>query len=289
MLKLIKKVSKTMGMRPGAMVYVGEKRAAGPAITLVDYDEESITEKDVASIEECLPFRDSPTVTWVNIDGVHETEVIEKAGGIFGMHPLVLEDIVNTGQRPKLEDFDDYLYVTLKMLRYDEDSGELGAEHISLILGRSFVISFQEEQGDVFDPVRERIRKSKGRIRKSGPDYLLYALVDAVVDNYFVMLEKMAAKIEKLEDELLEKASPETSHAIHRLKTDLIFLRKSVWPLRELVSGLEKSESDLVHRATVPYLRDLYDHTIQVMDTIESLRDMVSGMLDIYCPWSATG
>jgi len=213
---------------------------------------------------------------------LHELDLIESLGRHFKIHPLVLEDIVNTGQRPKMEGFEDYLFLVLKMLNYDEKTNEIRTEQVSLVIGKYFVISFQEREGDVFNQVRERIRKSKGKIRKRGSDYLAYALMDAVVDNYFIVLEKMGEKTEDLEQELLTKPSSETLQAIHSLKRKLILLRKSVWPLREAVSGLTRGDSKLIKDSTIVYLRDVYDHTIQVIDTIETLRDTVSGMLDTY-------
>jgi len=278
----IKKASKKAGLPPGTLVHVGEKKTERTRITIIDYDEAQFQEKEAKTIEESFPFKDKPTVTWINIDGIHEVDIVEKIGKHFGMHPLILEDIVNTGQRPKMEDFDDYIFVVLKMLYYDERENRINAEQVSLILGSNFVISFQEEAGDVFNPIRERIRNAKGRIRKMGADYLAYALIDAIVDNYFIILEKIGESIEDMEEELVTNPTPETLQAIHNMKREMIFLRKSVWPLRELVSGLERAESSLIHESTGIYLRDVYDHTIQVIDTIETFRDMISGMLDIY-------
>jgi len=241
-----------------------------------------LEEKEAKEVEECFPFKDKPTITWINIDGIQRIDVIEKIGKHFNLHPLALEDIVNTGQRPKMEDFVDYIFVVLKMLYYDEKERETKAEQLSLVLGPNWVISFQENEGDVFDPIRERIRADKGRIRKMGADYLVYALIDAVVDNYFIILEKIGEKIEEIEDELVANPAPETLQAIHNLKRQMIFLRKSVWPLREVISRLERWESQLINKSTDIYLRDVYDHTIQVIDAIETFRDMLSGMLDIY-------
>lgn len=280
--KFIKKISKTAGLSPGTLVHVGKKKIEKARIRIIDYDESQLNEKEAKKIEECFPFKEKPTVTWINIDGLHQVDIIEKIGKHFDVHPLVLEDIVNTGQRPKMEDFDSYIFVVLKMLYYDEEKNEVTAEQLSLILGSNFVISFQERVGDVFNPIRERIRNAKGRIRKMGADYLAYCLADAVVDNYFAILEKFGEKIESMEEELVAHPTPETLQTIHNLKREMIFLRKSVWPLRELISGLERGESPLIQEATGIYLRDVYDHTIQVIDTIETFRDMVSGMLDIY-------
>jgi magnesium transporter len=280
--RFFKKVSKTIGLSPGALVHIGKKKIEKARIRLIDYDEAQLQEKEPKTVEECFPFKDLPTVTWVNIDGLHDIRIMEKIGKHFGLHPLVLEDILNTEQRPKIEDFDDHIFVVLKMLYYDETDGEIRAEQISVILGSNFVLSFQERVGDIFNPLRERIRGAKGRVRKMGPDYLAYNLLDAIVDNYFAVLEKLGEQIEGMEEELVSNPTPDTLQRIHNLKREMIFLRKSVWPLREVVSRLERGESELIKDSTGIYLRDVYDHTIQVIDTIETYRDMLSGMLDIY-------
>jgi magnesium transporter len=216
------------------------------------------------------------------VDGLHQVEILEKLGECYGLHPLVLEDILNTDQRPKTEDYGEYIYIVLKMLDYNDKSNEIEPEQMSLILGPNFVFSFQEREGDTFNPIRERIRNNKGRIRKMGADYLAYTLLDSIVDNYFIILEKLGEKIEFLEEKLVTRPTPETLQVIHYLKREMISFRKAVWPLREVVSGLERGEASLIKEATRIYLRDVYDHTIQTIDTIETYRDMVSGMLDIY-------
>jgi len=216
------------------------------------------------------------------VDGIHQVEVLELLGECFGLHPLVLEDILNTDQRPKMEDFSEYIFVVLKTFSYNDQSDEVEPEQISLILGPSLVLSFQERAGDVFDPIRERIRNGKGRIRRMGADYLAYALLDSIVDHYFIVLEQVGEDVEFLEEELVTNPTPETLQTIHNLKREMIFLRKSVWPLREVIGALERGESSLIKESTGIYLRDVYDHTIQVIDTIETFRDMISGMLDIY-------
>ena len=280
--RTIKRRGKKAGLPPGTLVHVGERKVGKAKITIIDYDERHFEEKEAKSVEECFPFKDKPTVTWINIDGIHQLEIIEKIGKHFNIHPLVLEDIANTGQRPKIEDFVDYIFLTLKMLRYSEGEKETKVEQVSVILGSNFVISFQESEGDVFDSIRERIRADKGRIRKMGSDYLSYALMDAIVDNYFTILEKLGDRIEDFEEELVVNPKPETLQAIHDLKREMIFLRKSVWPLREVINRLERWESSLINKSTAIYFRDVYDHTIQVIDSVETFRDMLSGMLDIY-------
>jgi magnesium transporter len=282
MTKWVKRRSKKAGLPPGALVHIGARMAETLKMTVIDYDETHVEEKEIRTIEECFPFQDKPSVTWINIDGLHQVEILEKLEEGYHIHPLVLEDILNTDQRPKMEEYDGYLFIVLKMLDYDDQSNGVITEQISLILGPHFIFSFQEKEGDVFNSVRERIRNGKGRIRKMGTDYLAYALLDAVVDNYFIILERLGGKIEGLEERLVTHPTTSTLQEIHHLKRELIFLRKAVWPLREVVVGLERGESPLVQESTRVYLRDVYDHTIQVIDTVETFRDMVSGMLDIY-------
>jgi len=281
-IRKIKRYSKKAGLPPGTLVHVGERKLETPRITLMDYDENRFQEKQVDNIEACFEFKTTPTMTWINIDGLHDISIMEKTGKHFDIHPLILEDILNTGQRPKFVDMGKYIFLVLKMLRYDEQNRTIISEQVSIVLALNYVISFQENIGDVFDPIRDRIRNAKGRIRKTGPDYLMYALLDAIVDGYFCILEKLGDKIESLEEELVDNPTENTIKQIHHLKRELIYLRRSVWPLRELISGMERSESTLITQTTDVYLRDLYDHTIQVIDTMESFRDMVSGMLDIY-------
>ncbi|MCG7848903.1 MAG: magnesium/cobalt transporter CorA [ANME-2 cluster archaeon] len=282
MSRLFKKTSTKIGLPPGTLVHIGEKKIDKVRITLIDYDETHLEEKEIKTVEECFSFKDKPTVTWINIDGLHQVDIIEKIGTHFDLHPLIMEDIVHTGQRPKIEDFEHFIFIVFNMLQYDENINEVKAEQVSLIVGSNFLISFQEKEGDIFNLVRERIRNGKGRVRKSGSDYLAYAMIDVVVDHYFIILEKIGEDIESLEEELLTNPTPDTLQTIHNLKREMIFLRKSIWPLREVVSTLERGDSDLITKTTIIYLRDIYDHTIQVMDTIETFRDMISGMLDIY-------
>ena len=287
---LIPKRSRKAGLPPGSLVHIGGRRAGEPTVSVLSYDEAGFEERQAASLTECVVFKDKPAVTWLNVEGLHQVELIEKLGQCHGLHPLLLEDVLNTEQRPKLEDYGGYIFIVLKMLSVGEGEGqgesegdEVRTEQVSLVLGPNYVISFQEGAGgDVFDPVRERIRGGKGRVRQMGADYLAYALMDAVIDNYFLVLEKLGERIELLEDELVADPRPATVRAIHELKRHLIFLRKSVWPLREVVGALERGESALIQKETAVYLRDTYDHTIQVIDTLETYRDMISGMLDIY-------
>lgn len=277
-----KKLSDTAGLVPGTLAYVGEAKEERIKITVFDYNETDIKEHEVKNLQQCFPLKDSKNVSWINVDGIHDLDLIEKLGFCFELHPLILEDIVNTSQRPKLEDFENCLFIVLKMLEFNDEKREIEAEQVSLILGHNFVISFQETEGDVFDGIRERIRSAKGRIRKMGADYLAYVLIDAVIDNYFVIMEKMGEKIEGMEDELVNDPTPEKLQSLHALKRDTIFLRKSVWPLREVVNAMDRTTTNLIKKSTHVYLRDVYDHTIQVIDNVETFRDTLSGMLDIY-------
>jgi len=270
--------SKKAGLPPGTLVHIGEKRTGPVKITVTTYDEATYTEKEVHSVEECFPIKES-LVTWITIEGIHKVDIVEKIGEYFSIHPLTMEDIVNTEQRPKMEEYTDYVYVVLRMITYDK---EMDSEQISLIVGENVLFSFQEREGDVFNYVRERLKNGVGRIRKMGADYLAYALMDAVVDNYFAILESLGDTLEDTEEELLTDPGPETLESIQMLKREMMILRKSVWPLREVLSRLERGESQLVKENTRVYMRDVYDHTIQVIDTVETFRDMLSGMLDIY-------
>ena len=282
MSKLFKKLSRTAGLSPGAVVHVGDEEKAPVKISAITYDEDKSSEKEIAPLTE-IPGVNPSEVIWINVDGIHRTDIIEQIGKNFRLHPLVMEDIVNSTQRPKVEDFENYLLIVVKMM-YENTliPDEIQSEQVSLVLGKGCVISFQEREGDIFGGIRERIKAGKGRLRKSGADYLAYALLDAVVDGYFIILEKLGDRLELIEEELLENPGKTISHRIHSLKRELIFLRKSVWPLREAISGLRRAESPLITEPTKIYLNDLYDHTIQVIDTVETFRDMLSGMLDIY-------
>ena len=270
------------GLPPGTLLHIGEVKVAETKIRIIDYDQKGYQETEANTIDDCFSYVDKSTVTWINIDGLHEPTLIERLGNRLGIHPLVLEDVLHTGQRPKMEDFEGYLFVVLKMLQYDEKLNQITGEQISLIVGPNYVISFQEKEGDIFNPIRDRIRNGKGRIRQAGADYLAYALLDTIVDHYFFILEALGEEIEAIEEELVAHPTPGILQTIHKLKAEMIFLRKSVWPLREVVNGLERGDSPLIAESTRIYLRDVYDHTIQVIETIETFRDMVTGMLDIY-------
>ena len=280
--RFLKRRSHKAGMSPGSLIHIGEQRLARTRFSILAYGPDGVTETKDATLEQCAACKDGPGVAWIDVEGIHDVAKLEELGRCFDLHPLVMEDILNTDQRPKAEDYGGYLYIVLKMLCFDATKNEVVADQVSVILGSRFVISFQEGELDVFDPLRLRIREGKGRIRTMGPDYLAYALVDAIVDNFFVIFEKFGDEIDVIEDELMASPSRGTLEKIYRLKRDMLFLRKSVWPLRELVAVLERGDSDLVTDPVRTFLRDVHDHAVYLVDTIETFRDMLSGMLDIY-------
>ncbi|MDF1578710.1 MAG: magnesium/cobalt transporter CorA [Desulfurivibrionaceae bacterium] len=283
MFRILKSSSLKAGLPPGTLVHVGAQMAEEIKITIINYDRESCEVVYPDNPEECAAYREKDSITWINVDGLHQIDVIEKLCTGFNLHPLTVEDILNTTQRPKLDIFDDYIFLVIRMQTYNSDSRQIDMEQVSLVLGNNYLISFQEKEGDTFDGVRHRIRNSKGRIRKMKADYLAYALLDSVIDNYFLVLEKVGDEIESMEEELLGDPKPETLHKIHILKREMILLRKSVWPLREVINNLIRDEEiELVSEAIHFYLKDLYDHTIQVIDTVETFRDIIAGMIDIY-------
>ena len=282
MSKLNSKASSQIGKPPGSLIFVGKKKIEKSRISVLSYNEKTFEEKELKNIEECFKLKNPSGVTWINIDGLHETDIIEKIGKHYGIHPLALEDILNTNQRPKVEIFEDHIFIIMKMITFDEKNCKVLSEQVSIILGKNFVISFQERPGDIFDPLRERIRKGKGRIRKMSPDYLAYAILDMVTDYYFMILEKIGEKIEEFEEDLISNPKPDALKNIYEIKKQVLFLRKSIWPMREAVNKLEGSQSSLIKKTTIPYLRGLYDHIIQVIDTIEINRELLAGMLELY-------
>lgn len=271
------------GQSPGTLTYIGKETLRSSKITLIEYNEKEIEERALKTLDECHLLRPSSKISWLNVDGISDTAAIEAIGKCYDLHPLLLEDVLNTGQKPKIEYYDNHVFVVLKMLDYNVRTQEIETEHVSLVLGRSYVISFQEErEGDVFDPIRLRMRKLVGRIRKAGADYLFYALIDTIVDNYFVVIENLSERLEDLETEIIEYSSSKSLGKLYAQKRELILMRKAVWPVREILSGLVRGESPLITKSVIIYLRDVYDHTIQVIDTVESYRDLIGGLLDIY-------
>lgn len=282
MSKILKKRIKKPGLSPGSLIHIGEKGAEAVSISLIDYDAHKLLEKKNASLKECLISLNSPSPTWINITGIHDIRTIETIGRHFGLHPLILEDIMNSGQQSKLDNYKDTIYIVVRQLIYNDMKQCVEDEQVSLILGKNFIISFLESNNNVFAPVYDRLRNPKGRMRQRGPDYLCYALIDCLVDNYFLILEKVDDNLESLEEELFYHPTANTLKDMHQAKRELILLRKAVWPMRGVISNFRRMESPLIQNATKLYIQDVYDHTIQAIDTIESFRDITSGMLDIY-------
>lgn len=269
------------GMPPGSVVYVGEEPTEPVRITVIDFGPDHYEEREVEDLSEVDVYRDTDSVTWINVDGVHETEIVEEVGARYGLHPLLMEDVASTGQRPKTEEYEGHLFMILQML-VPEEGGMVRDEQASFVLGPGWIVSFQERRGDVFDDLRNRLRSGKSRARTSGPDYLAYRLLDAVVDQYFVVLERMGDQLEDLEERVIEEPDQEALEAVHELKGELLFVRRAAWPVREMVNALQRAETELVSEETDPYLRDVYDHAVQVIDTTETYRDLVAGLIDLY-------
>ncbi|WP_332449648.1 magnesium/cobalt transporter CorA [Methanoculleus sp.] len=263
------------------LIYTDTARARSVTVTVIDYDRDRLDERICTRAGDLRNLITRPTVTWINVDGVHDAGVIRDVGEAAGIHPLTLEDIANIRQRPKIEDYGDYLYVAIRMLSPDGD-GEFQTEQVSLVLGNGYVVSFQEQPVDLFERIRERLRAGAGRIRSEGADYLFYSLLDAIVDGYFAVIEEFGERIEAVEEEVVAEPDRETLQAIYALKRSLVALRRSVWPLRDVVAELERGESPLIREPTFVYLRDVYDHTIEVAETVETYRDMMTGTLDVY-------
>ncbi|MBI5783746.1 MAG: magnesium/cobalt transporter CorA [Gammaproteobacteria bacterium] len=282
MSRLVQKRSRKTGLPPGTAVHIGEKKTDRTRIRLLHYDAAQVVEREFEDIEDGAGMRPGTGVAWVHVTGVHDVALLDKLGRGFGLHPLVLEDISNTDQRPKFEDYGDYIYVVLKMLHDGPSNRDIAVEQVSIIFGKDFVLSFEEAEPTVFDPVRERIHAGRARIRERGADYLAYSLLDAVVDNYFSLLEQIGERMELLHGELLASPSPRMQQGLHQLRREMVLLRKSVWPLREVLGGLERGRSGLIKEGTFVYLRDVYDHTVHVIDTVETFRDMIGGLMDIY-------
>ncbi len=246
---------RSVGHAPGTLVTAKSADQQPLKLTLFEYGSETpVVEREAQTVAECIPFDPQIPVTWLNVDGSHQVEILEEIGSRLDIHPLVLEDILDTSQRPKMEDYDQYLFIELNMLLWDQERSQIEAEQVSLILGDHYVITFQDQEKDVFDPVRKRIREGKSRLTRQGADYLAYSLIDAVVDHYFLILENMGEQIEYLEEELVTDPDPGTLLSIHELKRELIFLRKSIWPLREVIGALERGESPLFHEFLVALL-----------------------------------
>lgn len=284
-MKKEKKISSRLpkiGLPPGTPVYLGKKRNDQITIEVFQYNETDVRHLLNVADRDFSQYISEQYITWINIDGAYDQELVKRVGEQFNLHPLTQEDIMNTDHRPKVEHFDHYVHFTLKMLSFNHEKKCINSEQISFVLGKNCVISFQEAPGDIFDPIRDRINNAKGRMRKKGADYLVYSLIDVIVDNYFIIVDALQVEIEDLEAEILTGGEKEELQLILKLKKDMAFMRKSVIPVREAISALNKSDSDLIEKSTRQYLRDVYDHTIHISDSIENHREMLQSLLDIY-------
>jgi magnesium transporter len=273
---------KKKGMSPGSLIFTGEQKSEEVIISLFDYSSGGFIEKNISDLNELEEYKNNSNITWINIVGLHDINVLEKIGNIFDIHPLVLEDILNVSHNPKIEDYEHFLFLVIKMINYKEDSNCLDIEHVSLILGKNYIITFQEKRGDVFDPIRERIRTAKGLVRKYNEDYLAYRLLDSIIDNYFSVLENFDERIEDIEDQILGQPDDLSLEEIHNLRKELIKLRRAVSPLREMIFTIEKEKFNFIQKTTYIYLRDLSDHIKQIIDTIENYREFINGLLEVY-------
>jgi len=276
------KRSKKIGMPAGSLVYIGERKVEKVKISAINYDPDQLNIIEIISLPDLTALKEMPAVTWITASGLHEVEILRELAGLYEIDPLVMEDILNTDQRPKIEIHDSYLFLVLKVIDYDKKQEKLTIEQVSLILGRNFLISFQERENSIFTPIYDRIKDSASRIRKSGIDYLMYALLDLIVDHYFLVMEKQSEKLQQLEDRVINQSDQPTMHSIQNTKREMIWLRRAIWPLREVLHNLLREDILLINKSTFPYLRDIYDHVIQVIDTIEMYRDMTSGILEVY-------
>ena len=276
-----KKATKT-GMSPGSVVFTGEQLVEKTRITVIDYDNAHHQAVEIEQPEMLSAYRDSASVSWINIDGLHDTALIEKVGSVFNVHPLMLEDVVNPTQRPKLEIGEHDVYIVLKMIEYNAAIQEIEVEQISIIVGDNYVLTFQETIGDMLDPLRKRIEYSGGRLRKRSADYLAYAIIDIIVDHYFVVIEALGEELTELDEAVLADPDENMLKRLYRLKRELIYLRKSLWPVREIAIQLERDEAPLFKKGTRTFIRDLHDHILQAIETVESYREMAGGIMDIY-------
>ena len=277
-----KETEKKAGLAPGTLAQIGEQKVETATITIMEYGETTLHEEVVESPSHCQPFVDTSKVTWIDVEGIHDFDMLREFGEMFNLHPLVLEDIVNTNQRPKIDDHGDYIFVVMKLLFLDEETERLATEQISLVLGRNFVLTFQEIKRGILNPLRMRIRDSKGRIRRRRVDYLFYALIDVIIDDYFIVLEKLGNELEALEEEVILDPNPDVLKRIFNAKVNALVLRRAIWPLRDLTNVLVRGESSLLGEDIEHFLHDLHDHTVQLLETVGIIREMVTSMSDLY-------
>ena len=278
----IKSRSSKKGLEPGSLVHIGEVKRDSTKIAVYKYNEQNFEVYEPDTIYHDAFSESNSFVTWVNIEGLHDVKLLDGIGKHYKLHPLIIEDILNTDQRPKIEVYKEYIFISIKTIEYDKIVNDFIIEQQSIIIGNNYVLSFGERDTDIFEPIITRLKNGVGRGRMLGPDYMAYSLLDIIVDNYYSILEGISDRIEAIEDETIERASSDTLKNIRSLRRQVLFLNKSIWPLREIMSTLERRESDLIKESTEAYIRDLYDHVIQVLDTSETLRDILTSTIDIY-------
>lgn len=278
----MRKGTKRPGEAPGTLNFTGEKLVENVQMDLYDYDVEQLSEHDLSEIDDSKPYLDSPSKTWINVSGLHDIDKLKEIWGYFNLHPLIQEDILNTHQRPKIEEYPEHMFFVLRMMSTEHESSDLKVEQVSIVLSKNSVLSFQEDDFPIYEPVLHRLRNGAPRLRKQGPDYLAYALIDTIVDHYMKVMEKIGDEIEELENEILENSDASIPEKIHALRRKLIFFRRTVWPLRDSLNSLLREESNLIDEENKIFFRDVYDHLVQIIDGIENYRDMAMGMLDMY-------
>lgn len=281
MVRLFSKKRRPVGLPPGSLLYTGTPESK-IELSIMEYTEDKLIEKNNVSLDECLAYIHTPAMTWIQVQGVTDPSVIASIGKFFHFHPLALEDIMITGQRSKLDVYNDQVFMFVRLLQYEEINHTLKDEQISIVFGPNFLVSFTESKEDIFKPVKERLQQGSQRIRANGSDFLAYTLLDTIVDYYFVVLEKVDMNLDALEEELIHLPKPETLNNIQHAKHDMVILRKAVWPMRDVVNRFQRLEQKLISPITQTYLHDVYDHIVQTIDIIEGFRDVVSGMVDIY-------
>lgn len=273
---------KKPGSAPGTVEHVGEQHVEEIAITVLDFDQDHLEAITIDAIKECKPYVEKPSKTWIKVEGLHDIEKLKSIWSYFDLHPLIQEDIVNTHQRPKVEQYDNCLFIVMRMLSYSPEHETIDNEQVSIIIGNDFVLSFQETDRPIFQPVIDRLNIPNTRIRTHGPDYLAYTLIDNMTDYYFSLLDGLGEQMEAVEDELMGEPNEGTFQKIHDLRKDIISSRKAIWPTRDMLNSLIRDESAFVKQDTKIFIRDVYDHLVQIIDNIENYRDMVMGMHDMY-------
>jgi magnesium transporter len=275
-------ISRKAGLPPGTLLHIGKRKSKKQRITVFDFDESEVQDFQCKKVEDCFPFKNRKSVSWINIDGLHNTDNISKIGEHFNIHPLVLEDILNTKIRPQIEEYDDYVFISLKMLGLSENQDRINSEQLSFILGENYVLTFQEKRGDIFDGLRNRIKEGKGVIRKRGNDYLLYRLIDTVVDHYYFIIENYSERIEKLEEKVLEEEGDEFVFDVQSMKRRVTSLRRQILPLREILTVLKKDENEVLQESTRLFVSDVYDHILHILDSIDSQKEALTSMLELH-------